>query len=106
VRKPRKQPVAAAPLSRRWTIATYAQWIPVATVAVSGIIWLTHLQDAVEALQQGASQVQVTQLDDRVGTLEKQQDKLEIKEANDMSEVKASFTQVWQYRSSDRSPKP
>jgi hypothetical protein len=77
------------------SLTTYLQWLPVASVAVGGIIWLTRLQDAVQALQGNANQVQVTQLADRIGVVEKQQDKDEIAEKNDYSELRASDQQIW-----------
>ena len=84
-------------LPEGWTVGTLAQWLPVVSVAVGGIIWLTRLQDAVQSLQGNANQVQVTQLEDRIATVEKEQDKAEVKESNDFAEAKANDVQIWAY---------
>lgn len=82
---------------RAWGLTTYIQWLPVLSVAVGGIIWLTRLQDDVQGLKTGASQADIVSLKDQINSVAKDEGKLEVKEGNDFAEAKANTQQIWQY---------
>lgn len=65
-------------LPKGWTVGTLAQWIPVISVAVGGIIWLTQLGDS---NKQNASDIE----------------RLTAKEALDYAEMKTNDQAIWQF---------
>lgn len=91
---------------RSWSLTTYLQWLPVASVTVGGIIWLTQLQDAVVALKSAAPATsltaQLTHLEDLVAVNSNGIADIRAKELADYAEMKANDQDIWRHISNSK----
>lgn len=100
-RKPtRKRRRAPARPSRNWSLGTYLQWLPVLSVGVSALVGYVQLKDQVDVLTKQAPTTSIaeelTNLRDRIAVTERDEDRMGVKEAADVAEMKANDQQLWQ----------
>lgn len=99
-KKQRKRPRRVRPRHKQWSLATYLQWLPVISVAITGIVVSTRVLDRLDVLEKAQPSTSIaeelTNVRDRMEGEEKDLARIEKNEAADMVELKAVNVQLWQ----------